>query len=141
MNNIQKRFILFLFGCMLVRGFLILLAKYSVNKYHTIFSTLGIFSIIIGIGFLTIYITNIRKTGPEVFGEKIWWNNIRPLHGILYLLFGLISLFGSQSLKEKAWIILLIDFILGLFSFLFYHYKQGNFSKIDFSYYTIIDNK
>ncbi len=131
MNNIQKRFILFLFGCMLFRGFLIILAKYSVNKSKFIFSTLGIFSIIIGIGFLTIYITNIRKTGPEVFGEKIWWNNIRPLHGVLYLLFGIISLFGSQSLKEKAWIILLIDFIVGLFSFLFHHYKQGNFSKLN----------
>ena len=27
---------------------------------------------------------NLRKTGLEVFGDKIWWNNLRPIHGILY---------------------------------------------------------
>ena len=28
-----------------------------------------------------------RKTGKEVFGSKIWWNDLRPVHASLYILF------------------------------------------------------
>ena len=48
---------------------------------------LGYLAIIPAIGFSYIFLTGSRKTGIEVFGSKIWWNKLRPLHAILYGLF------------------------------------------------------
>ena len=82
MNNIQKRFLLFIFGCILSRLLLVYIA-YKINKkYLPIFGSL---TLIPAIGFILIYLLDLRKKGNEVFGEKIWWNYLRPIHGILYL--------------------------------------------------------
>ena len=71
------------------------------------------------IGFLYIYFTGSRKTGLEVFGEKIWWNDLRPLHSLLYYWFSWTILFGN---KKEAWKILLADVLLGWVSFLMHHF-------------------
>jgi hypothetical protein len=123
MNQIQKRVVLFLIGCIGTRTLLVYLAK-TANKY--ILSLMGYISIIIGLGFITIYLTGIRKTGAEVFGDKIWWNNLRPIHGILYLLFSYYAINGNRN----AWIYLFIDVIIGLSSFLYFHYKNGDFKYV-----------
>ena len=78
------------------------------------------------IGFFYIFLTKSRQTGQEVFGEKIWWNNIRPIHGLLYILF---AIFAIQK-KSFSWIFLLIDVILGLSSFLIHHYMIGSFKQL-----------
>jgi hypothetical protein len=67
----------------------------------------------IGIGFLYIYKTGSRPTGIETEGKPIWWNNLRPIHGTLYLLF---SLFTLANVKF-SWILLVLDVILGLGAF------------------------
>ena len=69
-------------------------------------------------GFIYIYLTDSRKTGPEVFGGKIWWNDLRPLHAILYLLFSYNAINGDTN----AWIYLLVDVVFGLASFLVHHF-------------------
>ena len=128
MNDIQKRFLLFLFGCIGLRLLLVYVAKnyeQFANK-HIIKQLLLIFTITVSIGFFTIFFTGIRKTGQETLGDKIWWNNLRPLHGFLYLLFAL--LFFQN--KSYAWMILLIDVLVGLVSFLIFHYYSGNFRKL-----------
>ena len=73
-----------------------------------------------------IFLTGSRETGAEVFGEKIWWNNLRPLHSLLYFLFAYNAIIGNRN----AWIYLLIDVVIGLISFLIFHYKNGDFSKL-----------
>ena len=73
-----------------------------------------------------LFLTGSRKTGVEVFGEKIWWNNLRPLHSILYFLFAYNAIKGNKN----AWIYLLIDVVIGLISFLIFHYGNGDFSKL-----------
>ena len=87
---------------------------------------MGSVAIIPAIGFFYIYFTNSRQTGDEVFGDKIWWNDLRPIHGTLYLLFALFALNSNPN----SWLILLLDVIIGLSAFLYFHYNEGNMSKL-----------
>jgi len=123
MNSIQKRFILFLFLCIPARLIFVYLAK-ILNKENL--KKLGFLLLIPAIGFLFIYITNSRSTGQEVFGNKIWWNNLRPFHGFAYLIFSIMAILGNSN----AWIILASDVAIGLFAFLMYHYKNNNYKKL-----------
>ena len=115
MNSIlKKRFLLFLVGCIGTRSLLVYIAK---NIDITLLKYMGYITLIPAFGFIFIYLTGARKTGAEVFGDKIWWNDLRPIHGILYLLFSYNAINGNKS----AWVFLLIDVLLGLTSFLIYH--------------------
>jgi len=123
MNTIQKRFLLFLIGCIGTRTLFVLMAKHISLKY---LPYLGYLALMPAIGFIYIYLTGARKTGGEVFGEKIWWNDLRPIHSLLYFLFAYNAINGNKS----SWIYLLIDVIIGLISFLTFHYFHGDFSKL-----------
>ena len=123
MNNIQKRFLYFLLLCIPLRVLLVFLASYLKGdnlKY------LGIVALVIGLGFLIIYSLDLRKTGPEVMNSKIWWNHLRPVHGILYIVFAYMALTNNQN----AWKILLLDVIIGFVSFIAYHYGEGHINQI-----------
>jgi hypothetical protein len=85
---------------------------------------LGYVAVLPAIGFMYIFITGIRKTGAEVFGEKIWWNNLRPVHALLYLLFAYFAIHKNT----QAWIFLLIDVIVGFVSFVWHHLSAGSFT-------------
>lgn len=122
MNDIQKRFLLFICGCIIVRFIFVYIAK----QYTQYLPIMGKLALIPMIGFIYIYITDSRKTGNEVFGEKIWWNDLRPIHGILYGIFAHMAI----SNDHNAWIPLLLDVMVGLSSFLFFHYNEGNFKKL-----------
>jgi hypothetical protein len=115
MNNIQKRFALFLIGCIGTRSLLVYIAK-TVDV--TVLQYMGYLLLLPAFGFMYIYLTGIRKTGPEVFGDKIWWNNLRPVHGLLYLLFS----YNAINRNKNSWIYLFIDVLIGLASFLLYHF-------------------
>jgi hypothetical protein len=122
MNTIQKRILLFLFGCIGTRSLLVYLSKNASTKYLKL---MGYLALLPAIGFFYIYFTGSRKTGAEVFGDKIWWNNLRPIHGTLYALFALNAISGNKN----AWIYLLVDVLFGLSSFLYFHYTNGDFIK------------
>ncbi|MCJ7801981.1 MAG: hypothetical protein MUP82_06450 [Candidatus Marinimicrobia bacterium] len=123
MNNIQKRFLLFLVGCIGIRSLFVIVAKNSPVNY---LKYLGFLALLPAVGFVYIFLTGTRQTGAEVFGEKIWWNNLRPIHAFLYFLFAYNAIMG----KTNAWIYLLIDVILGLLGFIIFHYKNGDFAKL-----------
>tara|TARA_B100001094_G_scaffold317589_1_gene360173 strand:+ start:2181 stop:2555 length:375 start_codon:yes stop_codon:yes gene_type:complete len=123
MNDIQKRFLLFIFGCITSRLLLVFISKNINNNYLPYIS---IITLTFSLGFTTIYLGNYRKTGGEVMGGKIWWNDIRPIHASLYILF---SLFALKK-KSYSWIILLIDAIFGLFVFLYHYYINNYFSML-----------
>jgi hypothetical protein len=122
MNNIQKRFLYFLCGCVLLRTIFALIAK---NNVHYL-PIMGTIALVPAIGFFYIYFTGSRKTGPEVLGEKIWWNDLRPVHGFLYLLFAI----NAFEHNPNSWMILMLDVIIGLIAFLQFHFESGNFSKL-----------
>ena len=123
MNHLQKRFLMFLIGCIGVRSLFVIIAKYVNTQY---LKYLGYLALLPAIGFIYIYLTGSRKTGPETFGEKIWWNNLRPVHSMLYFLFAYNAINGNK----QAWIYLLVDVLFGLISFLIHHYVNGDFFKL-----------
>ena len=111
MNPIQKRFSLFLFLCIVIRSVLIYIS-YKLKNNSKYLKIMGLILLFPAFGFLYIYFTNTRKTGREVFGGKIWWNDLRPIHGIIYILFSLFSLVNNKTMNNNAWLFLLIDVIL-----------------------------
>ena len=123
MNTIKKRFILFIIGCIGTRTLFVYLAK---NANRTYLQYMGYLSILPAIGFFYLFLTGSRKTGAEVFGDKIWWNNLRPVHGLMYLLFAYNAINGNKF----AWIYLLVDVIIGLVSFLIFHYYNNDFKDL-----------
>lgn len=104
---------LFLF-CILVRLLLVYIAK-TISLEKLIY--LGYVTILIAVGFIFIYLTKSRKTGLEVGGKKIWWNQLRPVHGLLYLIFSIGALNGYN-----LWYLLLLDVIIGITAYVI-HYK------------------
>lgn len=120
MNNIQKRFLLFSI-CILVRFLLVSLAYYLPEKYVYYMSFPAL---LVSLGFFIIYFGNLRKIGAEVLGDKIWWNDLRPIHGLNYIIFA----YMAFTFNKNSYIPLLIDVILGLLSFIIYHKSIGSFS-------------
>ena len=123
MNNIQKRFLLFLIGCIGTRSLFVYLAK---NANKTYLQYMGYLSLLPAIGFFYIFLTGTRKTGQEVFGDKIWWNNLRPVHGFMYFLFAYNAIKGNPF----SWVYLLVDLNIGLVSFLIFHYYNNDFKHL-----------
>tara|TARA_Y100000741_G_C18244747_1_gene555041 strand:+ start:169 stop:534 length:366 start_codon:yes stop_codon:yes gene_type:complete len=113
-NNKQKRLILFLLLCIPVRILIVYTIK-NIDKFYLPY--LAIIGLLISVGFIFIYLFDYRKTGAEVFGDKIWWNDLRPVHGCLYLMFALLAF----KKNKYAWIPLALDIVIGLTAFMIYH--------------------
>ena len=122
MNIVQKRFMGF-FICIIARLGLVYLAKYIDKKK---LKWLGLIALLPALGFLTIYLGGYRKTGGETFGQKIWWNNLRPIHSLLYFTFAYLAI----NQHKLAYMPLLIDVTIGILAFLYYHYTQKSFNKL-----------
>ena len=69
---------------------------------------MGYLALVMAAGFIYIFLTGSRKTGMETFGDKIWWNDLRPVHALMYGLFA----YNAINKNQKAWIFLLIDVTL-----------------------------
>ena len=113
----QKRIIVFIFGCILVRTILVLLAK-NLNKNYV--KLMGYIAIPIGLSFWYLYLVGNARADAQLewLGDKkVWWNELRPIHGTIYLLF---ALFAIQQ-KSFAWMFLALDVIIGLIAWLYHH--------------------
>ena len=106
------------FLCLITITLLIYLAYLSVNatdsNYHIVFSIMY-FSF--SLGFLYQFIFKPRKKGA--FGQKIWWDYLRPVHAVIFL-------YGSYLIyyKNMAFIPLLVaDNLIGLTGHVLYHYR------------------
>ena len=106
LTNTQKSGLMFLLGCIPFRILLACLAKYKQEWL----GAMSLIAVIISVGFSVIYMFELRKTGAEVFGEKIWWNDLRPIHAFMY---GLFSYLAVTS-PEDAWKPLAADVSIGL---------------------------
>ncbi len=107
MNDIEiKRLTLFLFGCIGTRLTFAYIAKTQIE----FLPYMAFIAILIATGLMYFYLTGSRKTGPEVFGEKIWWNHLRPVHATMYFIFAVLA---AQKNKSAYWI-LFIDAMIGL---------------------------
>ena len=116
MTGLNKRFFLFIFMCIPIRLLLAYSIKY-VKPGHLKY--IGLISFIIaGLFILSYFNFNPRKK-MGAFGGNIWWNDMRAVHGCVYLLFSLFAI--KQNIN--AWKILVIDIIIGSLAF-FKHYKM-----------------
>lgn len=123
MNNIQKRFLLFLFGCIVIRIIFVVIAK---NSSPELLQKLGYLALLPVLGWLYIIFIKRRDTGDEVFGEKIWWKNIRYLHTAFYASFAYLAI----NKNSNAWILLATDVTFGLLAFLLHHSTVGSFDML-----------
>lgn len=119
----KKRMIYFLFGCIGLRSLMAYVSYLYGNKliglnlgldlkltWNKLF---GLFTLIAGLGFLILYYGRMRLVAPETGGKKVWWNKIRHIHGILYLLFTA-SVFFSDKVSIAPWKLLTTDVLVGL---------------------------
>ncbi len=104
---------LFIF-CILTRLIVVYIAK-TINIEYL--SYLGYITLLPAIGFIYIYITKSRKRGIEVGNKKIWWNQLRPIHSIIYFIFSIAAIHN-----HNLWYLLLLDVIIGLIAYII-HYK------------------
>ncbi len=113
--------ILFLTGCIPIRLLLTYIAYYSYNlKNDYLRYLLSIISFMIGLSFLIIYTKGWRKTGVETEGREIWWNNLRPIHGFIYISFAILNMMNYKY----AWTLLGVDVIIGLLAFFDHYYIE-----------------
>ena len=113
-NPIKIRFFLFLFGCIGTRLAFTALAAFSKGWLLIL---VGILALIPVIGWFYIIFIGKRDTGFEILGDKIWWQNLRPIHMFLWGLFSYLAITGNP----RAWQVLLGDTLFGLSAFLIHH--------------------
>jgi hypothetical protein len=79
---------------------------------------LGVIAVLIGLGFFTLWGLGLRMNAPESSkfttrtGKRVpltWWNWARPIHGALWLGYGILALNGWS----RAWTLLALDVVLG----------------------------
>lgn len=104
---------LFFMGCIPVRILLAYLVYITLNDsfYQLYKSHLASIIFTIGLSFMIIYIMGWRQTGFEA-GGKIWWNNLRPIHSIIYLLTAVGMLFNIKNI----YVLLLLDVLIGIYA-------------------------
>lgn len=116
LTTLQKRTALFLIGCIGTRSLFAWMAAVSSPAVQ---QWLAYAALVPAAGFLWIWATGARQTGPEVFGARIWWNALRPVHAALYLSFAA-AVLGWQW--PHAWVFLAADVVLGLAAFVWHHF-------------------
>lgn len=120
----KERIATFLFGCILVRSILVYLAYYLEQTPHKYLQNLLILvCFLIGFSMILIYFGIGReRADQQLLGwkdsdSKVWWNDLRPLHGFLYILFAVLTALGYNN----TWVILLLDTLIGLSAWMLHH--------------------
>lgn len=108
MSEKDKIIKLFFFACIPARLLLVFLIYFVDKKYLYYLSFIGF---IAGIGFLYNFI--FTKERGSTFNQISWWNYLRPIHSLLYLIFGYLA----YNKNQYAYIPLLLDVLLGIISF------------------------
>ena len=125
--NDNHRILLFLIVCIPLRFLIVGIAFYLSYKKNPIISSdtifdkllsnhffkgiFYLFTLTIGIGFINTFINN-KKIGR--FGGKVYWSNLRLVHGINYLLYTYLAINNYKN----AFLILLFDVLIGIFGFI-----------------------
>ena len=120
-KNVRLRMLIFIIFCIGARFALAYLASVVPDEYLPAYSTI---LSAIGASFIFLYPTGYRKIGTETGGNPIWWTELRPVHGFLYVAAAAV-LFNKQRVLGSQLIIL--DTLIGLVAFLAYHSRQGDF--------------
>ena len=108
----------FIFICMSLRMLAVFLA------YKNIFLPyLGALYILFGLGMFATYMFGLRDFGVETGGKKIWWDDQRPLFGLIWIVFGICAMLS----KSWSWKILSLDILVGYLLFINHHFIKYKF--------------
>ena len=113
MKNSTKSILLFMIFCIPIRSALVLASrKPEYAKY------MAYLLLIPAVTTMYIWLYDLRKTGAEVFGDKIWWNSLRPIHSLLYFAFCFSILMNKNNISF-AWKFLALDISIGTLGFIY----------------------
>ena len=101
--------LLYILFCIPIRTLLIYLT------YHK--KELNIIYILATIGFLIKFFNN-NNNERGFFNSLVWWNDLRFIHSIIYIIY-LILIYKKY---DKAYIILIIDLLIGIIGFINNYY-------------------
>jgi hypothetical protein len=119
-QTLRIRFWLFLLGCIGSRSVFTAVAAYAPCR---LLRLLGGVALLPVIGWFYFIFVGRRDTGPEVFGDRIWWTSLRPVHMLLWGFFAYLALWKCHP---SAWVVLAVDTLFGLGSFLAHHAQAGH---------------
>lgn len=123
MNTFTIRFLIFLFLCIGSRATFTTISAFASGWFLILLGVIALFPVL---GWFYLIFIGKRDTGFEIFGDFIWWKNLRPLHMFLWAFFAYLAITGNR----KAWIILSIDTLIGLSAFLIHHHSEGNLTTL-----------
>lgn len=120
----NERIATFLFGCIGIR----ILLTYFIywiekNKQDFLRILMGIVGLIISFSFIFIYLFGNETANKqlEIWGDqenKVWWNDFRVVHGILYFLFAMYALTNTKG----SFVFLGVDVFIGLLLWFLHHF-------------------
>ena len=119
----QERILTFLFGCILLRSIFVYLAYFFKNKHEYFLYLLAIVCFFIGLSMILIYFGVGRESADkQLLGwndddSVLWWNDLRPIHGSLFILFAILTALNY----DNTWIILLVDTLIGISAWIIHH--------------------
>jgi hypothetical protein len=103
--------------CILTRMiFVVIVLYFSIIKFNWyVMKVLGILGLFPALGFIIIWLFQLRKSGFEVStaDKHIWWDDMRPVHALNYFVFSMLAL----SVSPHAYAPLLFDVGIGLGGF------------------------
>ena len=110
----------FLIGCIGIRLLLAFIVKHLPINYLPYAGVLGL---MVSFTMATLYVFGLRPTGMEVGGldvgkGRIWWNDIRPIHAAIYLVFACYAL----QKKSYSYVPLEVDAVFGLSAWYVHYY-------------------
>jgi hypothetical protein len=108
----MRRLVWFSVGCVCVRSLLPVAAGVLGSRDNrATLSIMGVVCLLIGLSFAIQYTWHDdKKNAHGGFGGPVWWNNMRIIHAVLYILFGFLAI-GDRSYRY-AWVVLAVDIIL-----------------------------
>jgi hypothetical protein len=120
-KGVKVRIPLFLIGCLGSRTAIAYIVSSLSNKYRLLIASILLAP---AIGFAVIYLFRLRRTGEEVFGDRIWWDKLRPFHSLMYFAAALAVYFQ----EKKAYLLIILDTLVGFVAFCHFHY--ANLAKL-----------
>ena len=104
---------MFLFGCIPSRFYWLI---FSLNS-QTHLKIAGLYCFYLYLDFYTFTLLEHEKLA-ETIGAPIWWNHLRPVHALLYLVSAIMAL----QENKRAYMPIVIDTLFGLVAFTCYHF-------------------
>mgnify|MGYP000001369589 CR=1 FL=1 len=96
--------------CIFIRLSIVYLTFILGIKYPDLLQPIGLMFALISLAFFVIEILKMKPYGA--FGNKVWWN--RYIHSLFFALFAYLAF----QQNKKAYIVLLVDVLFGIFHYI-----------------------